>query len=184
MGQEVDLPNLLSSPRPDTGRDLALCLNQKPHPLAVEKMRFERENHTLRPIALVNEACILLVSCSDRGRVLRIAANVMHHILVNYARAHRAGKRGDAQAELTLFEDFVEGTNNSTEDILSIDVALNRLNDFDLRQATIREMHFLGGLTIEEVELQLSVSTRTVKRDWVITRDWLSHELSARQYDS
>jgi DNA-directed RNA polymerase specialized sigma24 family protein len=42
-------------------------------------------------------------------------------------------------------------------------------------------MHFFGGLTFEEIALQLDVSTRTVKRDWTMARAWLRHELSPNE---
>jgi RNA polymerase sigma-70 factor, ECF subfamily len=152
-------------------------------------MRYERGNHTLQPTALVNEAYLRLVGESDsmwhdRSRVLGLAANVMRHILVDYARAHRAGKRGDGQVQVTLIEDMVEGHNNSTADILAIDEALTRLNQFDQRQANILEMHFFAGLTFDEIALQLGISTRTVKRDWTMARAWLRHELSSWQKDA
>jgi hypothetical protein len=86
-------------------------------------------NHTLQPTALVNEAYLRLGSCfdstwQDGARVLGKAANVMRHILVDYARAHNAGKRGEGQLQVTLVEDAVAGTTTSTVDILAVDEAL------------------------------------------------------------
>jgi RNA polymerase sigma-70 factor (ECF subfamily) len=182
--READPQRLPSSPlMPEAGNDLATSLYQELHRLAAGKMRFERRNHTLQPTALVNEAYMRLGSCSDsmwqdRARVLGLAANVMRHILVDYARAHSAGKRGDGQVQVTLIEDMVAGASSSTADVLAVDEALCRLAEFDPRQAKILEMHFFGGLTFEEIALQLSVSTRTVKRDWTMARAWLRQELS------
>jgi RNA polymerase sigma-70 factor, ECF subfamily len=163
--------------------ELASSLYQELHRLAAGKMRFERANHTLQPTALVNEVYLRLVGCSnsmwqDRTRVLGIAASVMRHILVDYARAHRAGKRGDGQIQITLVEDLVAGTNGSTADILVVDEALCQLAEFDPRQAKILEMHFFGGLTFEEIGLQLDISTRTAKRDWKMARAWLRQKLT------
>ena len=146
-------------------------------------MRFERKDHTLQPTALVNEAYLRLVDRSDsmwqdRSRVLGLAANVMRHVLVDHARAHNAGKRGDGQLQVTLVEDIAGGEGSSAADVLAVDEALTRLNNFDPRQAKILEMHFFGGLTFEEIALQLDVSARTVKRDWTMARAWLRHELS------
>jgi RNA polymerase sigma-70 factor (ECF subfamily) len=168
---------------PEPGHDLAASLYQELHRLAVGKMRFERGNHTLQPTALVNEAYLRLGSGSDsmwqdRTRVLGLAANVMRHILVDHARAHRAGKRGDGQVQVTLIEEMVAGVSSSTVDILAVDEALTRLAAFDPRQEKILEMHFFAGLTFEEIALQLDVSTRTVKRDWTMARAWLRQQLS------
>jgi RNA polymerase sigma-70 factor (ECF subfamily) len=179
-GQE-DPPRLPSTP--EAGHDLASSLYHELHRLAVGKMRFERGNHTLQPSALVNEAYLRLVDGSDsmwadRSRVLGIAANVMRHILVDHARAHNAGKRGDGQLQVTLIEEMAGGTSISTADVLAVDEALTRLAEFDPRQAKVLEMHFFGGLTFEEIAQQLDISLRTVKRDWTMARAWLRQELS------
>jgi RNA polymerase sigma-70 factor (ECF subfamily) len=182
--RQEDPSRLPSSPlMPEAGHDLASSLYQELHRLAAGKMRFERGNHTLQPTALVHEAYLRLGDCpdsmwQDRTRVLGTAANVMRHILVDYARAHNAGKRGDGQLQVTLIEDMAVGTNSSTADILAVDEALTRLAEFDPRQAKILEMHFFAGLTFEEIAQQLDVSTRTVKRDWTMARAWLRRELS------
>jgi RNA polymerase sigma-70 factor (ECF subfamily) len=163
--------------------DLAASLYQELHRLAAGKMRFERANHTLQPTALVNEAYLRLGGNSesmwqDRSRVLGVAAKVMRHVLVDYARAHSAGKRGDGQLHVTLIDDMVPDAKNSTADILAVDEALTRLTGFDPRQSQILEMHFFAGLTFEEIALQLGVSVRTVKRDWTMARAWLRQQLS------
>jgi RNA polymerase sigma-70 factor, ECF subfamily len=183
--RQEDPLRLPSSPTPpEPGPGLASSLYRELHRLAVGKMRFERGNHTLQPTALVNEAYLRLAGQSDsmwqdRTRVLGLAANAMRHILVDYARAHNAEKRGDGQVQVTLIEDLVEGAKNSTADILAVDEALTRLAAFDPRQANILEMHFFGGLTFDEIALELGVSSRTVKRDWTMARAWLRQELSA-----
>ena len=168
---------------PDAGHDLAASLYQELHRLAAGKMRFERQNHTLQPTALVNEAYLRLADGSgsmwqDRSRVLGLAANVMRHVLVDHARAHRAEKRGDGQLQVTFVEDMAGGGSSSTADVLAIDEALTRLAEFDPRQEKVLEMHFFGGLTFEEIAVQLGISTRTVKRDWTMARAWLRQELS------
>lgn len=185
--RQDDPPRSPSSPlTPEAMHALSSTLYQELHRLAVGKMRFERGNHTLQPTALVNEAYLRLVDCShsmwaDRSHVLGLAANVMRHILVDHARAHNAGKRGDGQLQVTLLEDMAGGTTSSTADVLAVDEALTRLAEFDPRQAKILEMHFFAGLTFEEIALQLDVSTRTVKRDWTMARAWLRQELSPNE---
>jgi RNA polymerase sigma-70 factor (ECF subfamily) len=184
--RQEDPSRVPSSPlTPEAGHDLALSLYQELHRLAAGKMRFERRDHTLQPTALVNEAYLRLVDCSDsmwldRSRVLGIAANAMRRILVDHARAHNAGKRGDGQLQVTLVEEMAGGTTSSTADVLAVDEALTRLAAFDPRQAQVLEMHFFGGLTLDEIALQLDVSVRTVKRDWTMARAWLRHELSPK----
>jgi RNA polymerase sigma-70 factor (ECF subfamily) len=181
--RQEDLPRLPSSPlMPEDGSVLASSLYAELHRLAAGKMRFERGNHTLQPTALVHEAYLRLADCSDsmwhdRARVLGLAANVMRHILVDYARAHGAGKRGCGALQVTLDEGMIASASSSTVDVLAVDEALSRLATFDRRQAEILELHFFAGLTFEEIALQLGVSLRTVKRDWTMARAWLHQEL-------
>ena len=182
--RQEDPSRLPSSPlMPEAGHDLASSLYRELRRIAAGKMRFERQDHTLQPTALVNEAYLRLVDGSDsmwqdRSRVLGVAANVMRHVLVDYARAHRAEKRGDGKIQVTFVEDMAAGGGGSTADVLAVDEALTRLAEFDPRQAKVLEMHFFGGLTFEEIALELGVSTRTIKRDWTMARAWLRQELS------
>jgi RNA polymerase sigma-70 factor, ECF subfamily len=163
--------------------DFGSSLYRELRGLAAVKMRFERGNHTLQPTALVHEAYLRLAECSDlqwldRTQILRAAAHVMRHILVDHARSHHAEKRGGHHLQVTLNENLPGGQNSVKADLLAVDEAITRLAEFDPRQAQILEMHFFAGLTFDEIALQLDVSTRTVKRDWTMARAWLRQELS------
>ena len=153
--------------------------------IAAARMRFERGNHTLQPTALVHEAYMRLANehdsvWHDRSRILALAAHAMRNILVDYARSHKAEKRGDGAVQVTLDEGFAV-SDSSLADVLAVDKALRQLAEFDPRQAQVLEMHFFAGLTFEEIAEQLGVSSRTVKRDWNMARAWLRRELSAKE---
>jgi RNA polymerase sigma-70 factor (ECF subfamily) len=67
--------------------------------IARRHMRHERRNHTLQPSALVHEAYLRLLGGDDgswqnRAHFLAHAARAMRCVLVDYARAHAAKKRG------------------------------------------------------------------------------------------
>jgi RNA polymerase sigma-70 factor, ECF subfamily len=150
--------------------------------LAGHYMRFERKSHTLQPTALVNEAYARLVqqpqiSWQNRAHFFATASHLMRHILVDYARARQAGKRGGMQRQVTLGDDLLP-SQNRTVDLLILDEAIEHLAQFDPRQARIVELHFFGGLTFEETAEVLKTSERTVKRDWTMARAWLKGELS------
>ena len=75
--------------------------------LAHFQLRQERADHTLQSAALVNEAYLRLVGLNtpqweSRTHFFAIAAQLMRQILVDYARRHRAGKRGGGQDTLPL----------------------------------------------------------------------------------
>jgi len=148
--------------------------------LATHQMRAERKNHTLQPTALVHEAYLRVAAQNpawqNRAHFLAVAAQVMRHILVDRARARQAGKRGGARWQVTLSDGIaVEGA--MTVDILGVHQALERLAALDERQSRVVELHFFGGLAFDEIGQTLSISERTVKRDWSMARAWLHAEL-------
>jgi RNA polymerase sigma factor (TIGR02999 family) len=150
--------------------------------LAARYMRSERGNHTLQPTALVNEAYTLLVqqpqvTWQSRAHFFATASQLMRHILVDYARRRRAGKRGGVQHQVTL-SDAVLRSDDRTIDVLVLNEALEHLTQLDVRQSRIVELHFFGGLNFDEIAVVLDVSARTVKRDWSMARAWLKTELS------
>jgi RNA polymerase sigma-70 factor, ECF subfamily len=150
--------------------------------LAARYTRSERGNHTLQPTALVYEAYTRLVQqpqvpWQSRAHFFATASQLMRHILVDYARARRAGKRGGVQHQVTLSEAVLQ-PQNRTIDVLALHEALEHLVQLDPRQARIVELHFFGGLNFEEIAMVLALSERTVKRDWSMARAWLQGELS------
>ncbi len=150
--------------------------------LARKYMRAERGNHTLQPTALVNEAYMRLMtepcaSWQNRAHFFATAAQLMHHILVDHARARKAGKRGGIQHQVTLDEGLAS-TEDKSVDVLALHEALEKLAKLDERQARVVELHFFGGLTFAESAYILDASERTVKRDWETARTWLKLQMS------
>ena len=83
------------------------------HRIAENRLRSERSNHTLNATALVHEAYIKLVdqtrvTWQNRSHFLGIAAQAMRRILINYAEARKADKRGGGQL-LATFDDELMG---------------------------------------------------------------------------
>jgi RNA polymerase sigma factor (TIGR02999 family) len=150
--------------------------------LARRYMRAERANHTLQPTALVNEAYMRLMAdpettWQNRAHFFATAAQLMHHILVDHARARKAAKRGGIQHQVTLTEGLVSAENKSV-DVLALHEALEKLATLDERQARVVEMHFFGGMTFAEIAHVLDASERTVKRDSEMARAWLKLHMS------
>jgi RNA polymerase sigma factor (TIGR02999 family) len=163
--------------------------------LAQNQLRSNRAHHTLSATALVHEAYLKLASSStdwnDRNHFLGIASNAMRQILVNYAEARNAEKRGGGWLKLTLTsaepylekaaakavaEAEVQGT--SEVDVVALDHALRELESLDARQAKIVELRYFGGLSIDDTADVLSLSPATVKRDWTLARLFLKTRLS------
>ncbi len=153
--------------------------------LAARYMRRERTEHTLQPTALVHEAYIQLfkqqnVSWRNRAHFLAVAATTMRSILIDYARAHAAEKRGGSQRKLALEESLVFSEGRSGE-LLRLDQALKELAEFAPREGRVVELRYFGGLSVEETAEVLQVSPKTVKRDWRRAKDWLHSQIKPDQ---
>ena len=70
------------------------------------------------------------------------------------------------------------------EELLALDMAMDRLAALDERQVRVVELRYFAGLSVEETAEVLEVSPSSVKRDWVSARAWLHHELSTGQTGS
>jgi RNA polymerase sigma factor (TIGR02999 family) len=154
--------------------------------LASYLLRGERPQHTLQPTALVNEAYLRLandnkVTWQNRNHFFAVAARVMRHILVDYARFHQRAKRGGGVALLPLDEVFVFAPEASS-DLLALNDALDRLGQLDPRKARVVELRFFGGLTVEETADVLQLSPNTILRDWNMAKAWLKREISNDEY--
>jgi RNA polymerase sigma factor (TIGR02999 family) len=151
--------------------------------VAARQLRKERSDHTLQPTALVHEAFIRLVDqrqvdWHNRAHFFGVAAQVMRRILVDHARRHRAGKRGEGLRCVSIDEAKDVAASNEMA-ILGLDHALDRLATVDGELARIVELRAFGGLTIEEAAHVLSVSPSTAKRDWRTAKAWLNRELGS-----
>ena len=138
--------------------------------LAAYHLRRERPGHTLQTTALVHEAYLRLVgqdrvAWQSRGHFFAIAAQAMRRILVDHARRRRAAKRGGEGARSPL-DSLVLAVDDSI-DLLELDVALDKLELLEPREARVVELRFFAGMSIPDVAFALGVSESTVERDWV-----------------
>jgi RNA polymerase sigma-70 factor, ECF subfamily len=162
---------------------LVPLVNEELRRLAHHYMRRERPGHTLQTTALVNEAYLRLVDqrevhWHDRSHFFAVAAQVMRHILVDYARTSRRAKRG-GDAHKTSLEDVAVVSPVPTADIVALDEALSQLAEIDERKGRIVELRYFGGLTIEETANVMKISAMTVRREWRSAKAWLYKAVKA-----
>jgi len=166
--------------------------------IARRQLGREPPGHTLSTTALVHEAYLRLVDQTraqwvDRAQFYAVAARAMRRILVDYARRHRAAKRGGGRRRVEL--DLADLGERATSDgtgadavsavdayaaaddraatLIALDEALARLAESNDRLSRLVECRFFGGLTEEETAAVLGVTARTVRRDWVKAKAWL-----------
>ncbi|HEX8198296.1 MAG TPA: sigma-70 family RNA polymerase sigma factor [Pyrinomonadaceae bacterium] len=156
------------------------------HRQASRYLKKERPAHTLQTTALINEAYLKLidqraVEWQNRNHFFAIASQAMRRILVDYARERKREKRGGEAENLPLEEAALAVSPEKSIDLVALDVALDRLAEFDLRQARIVELRYFSGFSIDETAEILGISNATVRRDWDLARAWLHLQLTTER---
>lgn len=150
--------------------------------IAGNRIRARQTNCTLDSTALVHEAYLRMTQSSpvlwqNRAHFFALASILMRGILVDHIRAKHAHKRGSAGVSVTLSDVPGDSSLAVAPDLLDLDAAINELAALYPRHATIVEMRFFGGLSVEEVAESLGISPATVKRDWTFAKTWLLRRL-------
>ena len=153
------------------------------HRLARRHLGREGKHNTVQPSTLVQEAVLRLLPAAnsgwrDRAHFYAVASHVMRHVLVDYARGRLRQKRGGGANHIPI-DAAVVLSPQQVEQIVAVDLALQRLAKADERKCRVFEMRFFGGLSVEEAAEVLGVGSNTVIRDWDFARAWLRRELGA-----
>jgi len=164
--------------------ELVPILYQDLRQVARQRLRIDPKSETLGTTALVNECYLRLLKnrqlgAGDRNAFLAAASQTMRRILVDYARARGRKKRGGDQVTIPL-ED-AEGwlTNGEKEELIQLDIALDKLKAMDPHAAQVVELRYFAGLSLEETAQILGISVKSVQRQWVNARAWLRKEIAS-----
>ncbi|MCP4203976.1 MAG: sigma-70 family RNA polymerase sigma factor [bacterium] len=141
-----------------------------------------RNGASLVTTELVHEAFLKLYAgpgadAKDRAHFLALAATAMRQVLIDHFRARQAEKRGGGVEVATLETFHGASLEDRGSMVVALHEALERLEGFDPRLARIVECRFFGGMTEDEIAEALSVSKRTVSREWRQAKAWLAREL-------
>src|SRR5438128_1013100 len=101
---------------------------------------------------------------------------MMRRILVDHAKTKYRDKRGGAATKVPL-DEVVNLSQGRASDLVKLDDALTGLAQTDPRKSRVVELHFFGGLSVEETAEVLGVSPQTVLRDWKLAKAWLYQEI-------
>lgn len=142
------------------------------------------DKRTLNTTALVHECYMRLAHASgaprDRAHLMSSAVRIMRQVLIDHARERLAIKRGGGAPVLQV-EQMELVDESQFETLIEIDAALTQLASIAPRQALVFEHRYFGGLNDDETATALSVSARTVHRDWDASRQWLAARLNLAQ---
>lgn len=138
--------------------------------------------HSVTPTSLVHDAWLRLTNgerahWESRAHFQFAFAAAMRHALIDRARRRGTEKHGAGWTRVSL-SGVVDAL--ADVDLVALSDALDELATIDARGATIVQLRFLGGMTNEDIATLLTVSERTVERDWRAARAWLMQALHRR----
>jgi RNA polymerase sigma factor (TIGR02999 family) len=151
--------------------------------VAKRQLLQESPGHTLSPTALVHEVYLRFVqqrqlAANDREHFLALAAKTMRRILIDHARARQRLKRGGGEPPADADEPALLDPRD-VEEVLALDLALERLAKESERAARVVECRIFAGLTLEETARVLSLSSKSVQRTWDAASAWLRKEIGS-----
>jgi RNA polymerase sigma factor (TIGR02999 family) len=145
-----------------------------------------RRGETLNTRVLVNEAYLKLFEgrggvFENRVHFFATAAKAMRQVVIDYARARLAERRGGGAEHVSL--DVLEGAplqvDEQAAQLVGMDRAMEKLATLDPRLVQVVEMRFFAGLEVKQIAELLGVSEPTVKRDTRAAKAFLQKELHA-----
>lgn len=101
----------------------------------------------------------------SRAQFLGYCSRIMRSVIIDLVRERNADRRGGNLQRVTLNTSIREAFSGDDEP-LQIDEALAELAAQEPRLAQVVEMRYYGGYSETEVAEALSVTSRTVQRDW------------------
>lgn len=169
---------------PEAKARLFGALYSELHRLAEQQLR-GNSDVAVSPTTLLHETYLSLAhgqaAFPDRERFLSYAARAMRSLVVDFARARRAQRRG-GQFHITQLD--TRAAENAQVDrcddrrLEALSRALDELAQHDARLAEVVDLKYFGGLSFGEIAALRGTSERTVQRDWDKARLFLYQELN------
>lgn len=153
------------------------------HVQARARLRGGGRNTLLDTTSLVHESYLRFVQAgkldgADRAHFFSYAASVMRSVIVDFARARSAQRRGGDLEHVTFDTDLGDKLAAEEVQIVHVHEALARLERADPRLAKVVEMRYFAGMSEAEIGAALGVTERTVRRDWKRARLLLAAALA------
>jgi RNA polymerase sigma factor (TIGR02999 family) len=145
--------------------------------LAKSRLKGDHAGQSLDATGLVHEAFLRLARGGDqqwnsRGHFFAAAGEAMRRILIENARSRQTSKRGGGATPISL-DDEVMDANFNDQRLIQLNDALDELEAFDARKASLVKLRFFAGLSNDEIADALEIHPATVSRDWAFSRAWL-----------
>ena len=163
---------------------LFTALYQELHRMARRELAKRGAGVTLSATTLLHDAYLNIsgregTSFPDRNRFMGYASRVMRGIIIDYARARQAQKRGGEFEITSIRTDMAAAVGQNASDLGRMSDALDELAKLDERLARVVDLKFFCGFSFVEIAGMMNLSERTVQRDWEKARIFLHQRLQA-----
>jgi len=163
--------------------ELFALIEERLRQIAKRKLSTEVSNHSLQITALINELWIKLLE-DDRSllklnnsrELYQLAAQAIRNILVSYARAKVAEKRGGGKMRRVDDHEIVDESVPSIDrliDVLTLEEAMKSLAVQRPELVELVNLKFYAKCSIAQISEILGVSEATVERRWSVARAFL-----------
>jgi RNA polymerase sigma factor (TIGR02999 family) len=183
MSDVIRILSAIEQGDPSAAEQLLPLVYDELRKLAAQRLAQEKPGQTLQATALVHEAYLRLVDVEtaqrwdSRGHFFAAAAEAMRRILVDHARQRCSQRRGGSAKRHSLAR-LDPAMPAPDEELLAVDEAIERLQQFDPPKAELVKLRYFAGMTIPEAAQALGVSIPTANRYWAYARAWLHEELA------
>jgi RNA polymerase sigma factor (TIGR02999 family) len=156
--------------------------------IAVRELKRERYMAPVSRTELINELWLRTLSkggweIRDRGHFYALASLAMRRVLVDLARSRLAQRRGGLEATVSLGESgaLIGTTVHEAQQMVEIDILMERLQASDPDAASVVNMVYFAGFTLEEIAGETGLTFRQVRSRWERGRDWLKRMLRGKR---
>src|SRR6266567_1682880 len=183
MSEVTRILSAIEQGDPSAAEQLLPLVYDELRKLAAQKMAQEAPGQTLQATGLVHEAYLRLVDVetaqhwNSRGHFFAAAAEAMRRILVENARRKKRLKHG-GDLERVEIELASLPTRMSSDELLALDEALEKLKQQDPVKAQLVTLRYFGGMTIEQAAEVLDIARVTAHRYWTYARAWLHQQMT------
>jgi RNA polymerase sigma factor (TIGR02999 family) len=183
MKDATEILSAVEGGEPQEAEKLLPLVYEELRRLAAQRLAQERPGQTLQATALVHEAYLRLVDTAtirrwdNRGHFFAAAAEAMRRILVERARQRGRLRHGGGLRRLDLSDSDVAVGTTDDEQIVHLDLALDRLAAVRPQAAALVKLRFFSGLTAEEAAPMIGLSARSARRLWAFARAWLRRDM-------
>ena len=183
MNDVTEILSAVEGGEPQEAEKLLPLVYEELRRLAAQRLAHEKPGQTLQATALVHEAYLRLVDTAtirrwdSRGHFFAAAAEAMRRILVERARQRGRLRHGGGLRRLDLSDSDVVVIPTDDEQIVHLDLALDRLAAVRPQAAALVKLRFFSGLTAEEAAPMIGLSARSARRLWVFARAWLRRDM-------